>query len=319
MPAAEGAVELAGPLAEQATWLDERVALLETRQGFPASNSLLVADGDRTVLVDAGLGEKALARLAPIVDRLVLTHFHLDHTVHFEQLPELPVLVPEAERAVFEGQPWTRFVGGDEAAAQKVGAHLGEGPGIDLEPATFEPGDVLELAGTAWEVVPAPGHSPGHALFHERERSILFSVDVEFSGIGPWYAWPHCDPTLFEQAVEDARERFLDARTVATSHSRPIVEDPDAVEAALDGFQAHYGRRDRALLDELENRGDEGASVDELVDAVRLFYGDHVEKNPAIRYWTRVMTSKHLERLEAQGRAEPVGGERWVAITEPSP
>lgn len=136
---------------------------------------------------------------------------------------------------------------------------------------------------------------PGSA----RTRSILFSVDVEVSGMGPWYAWPRCDPTAFEEAVEDARDRFLEARAIATSHSPPVVDDPEAVEAALDRFQAHDGQRDGALLAAFEARGSEGA---------------HVESNPAIRYWTRVTTVKHLERLAANGRAER-DGDRWIALS----
>lgn len=309
MPAIEGALELPAPLADQATWLDERVALLETQAPFPSSNSLLVTDGDETVLVDTGLGEDALAELAALVDEVVLTHFHLDHVLFFDRLPELPVTVPEVERPVFEGRPFPRFVGAEDAVAKRFEASFGDVyPSFHLDPSTFEPGDALDLAGTRWEVVPAPGHSPGHPMLHETERSILFSVDVEFGGMGPWYAWPHCDPTAFEQAVEAARERFRDARVVATSHSPPIVEDPEAVEAALDRFQAHYGQRDQAVLEALRAAGAEGRTLDELVDEVRIFYGDHVEKNQAIRYWCRVMTRKHLERLEVQDRAEPTAG-----------
>lgn len=314
MPAAEAAIELPEQLGDQATWLDERVALLETEAPFPSSNSLLTTDGQRTVLVDAGLGADALSALAPRVDELVLTHFHLDHVLFFDELPELPVTVPEAELAVFEGEPFPSFVGAPPEMAERFDENFGDiYPAFDLDPETFRPGDALDLAGTRWEVVPAPGHSPGHPLLHERDRSILFSVDVEFSGMGPWYAWPHCDATAFQQAVEDARARFLEADAVVTSHSPPVVDDPQAVEAALDGFQAHYEQRDQALLDALEARDPEGARLGALVDDVRIFYGDHVEKNDAIRYWCSVMTTEHLERLVSEGLVER-DGDRWVAI-----
>lgn len=313
MPVPEAAIELPDPASEQATWLDERVALLETRAGFPSAHSLLISDGQQTVLVDAGCGEELLAPLADEIDRIVLTHFHLDHVLHFPIVEDVPVMVPETERAIFEGQPFPAFVDAGDEAAQRFDETFGDiYPSFDLDPDTFEPGNELELAGTRWEIVPAPGHSPGHPLLHERGRSILFSVDVEFSGMGPWYAWPHCDPTGFEQAIESARDRFEQARVVATSHSPPIVEDPEAVGRALDGFLAHFEQRDEAVLAALQRRGDEGARVDELVEEVRVFYGEHVDKNPAVGYWCRVMTTKHLERLADRGRAES-DGERWRA------
>ena len=50
-----------------------------------------------------------------------------------------------------------------------------------------------------------------------------------------------------------------------------------------------------------------------LVDEVGVFYGDHVDTNPATRYWCRVMTGKHLERLAQQGRAEE-RADGWVRL-----
>lgn len=313
MPAAEGAIELPQPVREHARWLDERVALLETPAGFPSSNSLLLTDGDELVLVDAGCGEQLLAPLAEEVDRIVLTHFHLDHVLGYPLVEGPPVTVPEAECAVFEGQPFPEFVGASDEAAQRFDETFGDVyPSFDLDPATFAPGEELDLAGTRWRILPAPGHSPGHPLLFEAERSILFSVDVEFSGMGPWYAWPHCDATAFEHAIEDARERFLEADVVATSHSPPM-RDTAEVEQALDEFLAHFRQRDEALLGALRKRGEEGAAVEELVDEARVFYGDHVEKNPALRYWCRVMTVEHLERLRAADQAV-ASGERWQAV-----
>lgn len=307
----EPSFTLPSEVAEQATWLDERVALLETEAPFPSSNSLLTTDGQATVLVDAGLGSDALAALAPLVDELVLTHFHLDHVLCFDELPELPVTVPEAELAIFQGEPFPSFVDAPPEMAELFEESLGDiYPAFDLDPGTFGPGDVLDLAGTRWEVVAAPGHSPGHPFLHEPDLGILFSVDVEFSGLGPWYAWPHCDPTRFEQAVAEARPLFEAARVVATSHSPPIVDDPEQVGKALDAFQAHYEQRDRALHQALEARGKQGATVDELVEEVAIFYGDHLESYPHLAYWSGVMTDKHLERLAADGAVE-ARGSRW--------
>lgn len=306
---AEPALSLPVPVDEHATWIDDGVALVETDAPFPSSHSLLVAGDEETVLVDAGAGEALLEPLAGRIDRLVLTHFHLDHTLNVPLLDEVPVVVPEAERAVFEGQPFPEFVGADPEIAERFEDAFGDVyPTFDLDPATFEPGDMLELAGTRWEIVPAPGHSPGHCLLHERDRSILFSVDVEFSGLGPWYAWPHCDPTAFEEAIEAERERFEAARVVASSHSAPIVDDPDAVGLALAGFLAGFQQRDGRLVKLLARHGEDGATLEAIVDEARLFYGDHVERNAAIRYWSRVMTAKHLERLAARGQAEEDAG-----------
>lgn len=302
-------------VAEQTAWLADRVALVETTAGFPSAHGLLVSDGDQTTLLDVGLGEDQLLGLAPVLDQVVLTHCHLDHVLRWpllEALEDPPVLVVNGrEMPAFQGDDLAAFLGVQGEAIEVLETKLAPvypSFGDDLE--TFQPGQPLELAGTRWESVPAPGHSPGHCLFHEPELGILFSVDVEFSGLGPWYAWPHCDPTRFEQAVERARPMFEEARVVATSHSPPIIDDLEQVGKALDAFQAHYDERDRALYRALEARGKQGATVEELVEEVAIFYGDHLESYPNLAYWSGVMTEKHLERLAADGEVE-AHGSRW--------
>ncbi len=302
-------------VAEQTTWLADRVALVETTAGFPSAHGLLVSDGDHTTLFDVGLSDGQLVDLAPVLDQVVLTHCHLDHVLRWPLLGKLedpPELVVNGrELAAFQGDDLAAFLGVHGEAVEVLETELVPvSPSFREDLETFQPGQPLELAGTRWETVPAPGHSPGHCLFHEPDLGILFSVDVEFSGLGPWYAWPHCDPTRFEQAVEDARPLFEAARVVAPSHSPPIIDDPGEVGKALDAFQAHYDQRDRALYQALEARGKQGATVDELVQEVALFYGDHLERHPSLAYWSGVMTDKHLERLAADGAVE-ARGPRW--------
>lgn len=311
----EPSLTLPAEVAEETTWLADRVALVETTAGFPSAHGLLVSDGEQTTLFDVGLSDDQLLALAPVLDQVVLTHCHLDHVLRWPLLEE----VADPPELIVNGQEWAAFQGDDLAAF--LGVH-GEAvelletelvpiyPTFQQEPESFQPGQPLELAGTRWETVPAPGHSPGHCLFHEPELGIVFSVDVEFSGLGPWYAWPHCDPTRFEQAVEKARPLFEEARVVATSHSPPIIDDPEHAVTALDAFQAHYDQRDQALHRALEARGKQGATVDELVQEVALFYGDHLESYPSLAYWSGVMTEKHLERLAGDGVIE-AHGSRW--------
>lgn len=282
--------------------LGQGIRLLETEDRFPSAHGILV-EGDETVLVDAGLAPERLEALAPGLDRVVVTHFHLDHAKGLPHLEDLPVTVNGAEAAAFRGgagevadflelgHPWRdRFVSefGDAFPP--------------LEPAgTFEPGDTLALGGIDWEAVPAPGHSPGHVLLHAPSQGVLFSVDVDFRGWGPWYGWPHCDPTAFQEAVRRELPRFQDADVVATSHSPPLEGGEDALEQA-EAFLDVFDQRDQAVADELAARGPGGATLDELVHGVRLFYGEHLGSRPWHEFWCRVMTGFHLERLADAGR-----------------
>jgi glyoxylase-like metal-dependent hydrolase (beta-lactamase superfamily II) len=278
------------------------IRLLEAEKRFPSSNSLLLEGDDETVLVDAGLAPERLEALAPSLDRAVVTHFHLDHAQGIPHLAGVPVTVNGAETPAFEGDvaaladflelghPWRdRFV-----------AEFADGfPDLDAPDATFEPGDPLDLAGSRWETIRAPGHSPGHVMLWAPGERVLFSVDVDFRGWGPWYGWPHCDPTAFEAATEAARDRFAEADVVATSHSDPVPDGDEAL-AAVDAFVDVFEERDQAVLDVLGERGHEGATLPELVEGARIFYGEHLGSRPWHEYWCRVMTGFHLERLEAR-------------------
>lgn len=287
---------------EPGTDLADRIRLLETEDRFPSAHALLV-EGDETVLVDAGLAPDRIEALAPALDRVVVTHFHLDHAKGLPHLEGVPVTVNGAETAAFRGDagevadflelehPWRdRFVADHGEAFPP------------FEPAgTFEPGDTLSLGGVEWETVPVPGHSPGHVMLHAPAEGVLFSVDVDFRGWGPWYGWPHCEPTAFEEAIREHRGLFREADVVAPSHS-PHLEGGEAALEQVDAFLEAFVQRDEAVADELVARGAGGATLDELVHGVRMFYGEHLGSRPWHEFWCRVMTGFHLERLADAGR-----------------
>lgn len=293
---------------EPGTDLAPGIRLLQAEERFPSANSLLL-EGDETVLVDAGLAPERLQALAPALDRAVVTHFHLDHSKGIPHLDGVPVTVNAAETPAFRGgveemadflelgHPWRgRFV--DEFA---------DGfPSLEVAGGTFEPGDRLELGGVTWEAVPVAGHSPGHVMLWAPDEAVLFSVDVDFRGWGPWYAWPHCDATAFQEAVDAHLDLFAEADVVATSHSEPLDGGEEA-QAAADAFVATFDERDEAVAGFLEERGPEGATLPELVEGVRIFYGEHLGSRPWHEYWCRVMTGFHLERLRAEGRVAQDG------------
>ncbi|MCW2490979.1 MAG: fold metallo-hydrolase [Frankiales bacterium] len=168
-------------------------------QGFPAqvagTNCFVVATGpgEQCIVIDPGVGvsdrlEEIVAehRLHPVA--VVLTHGHLDHT--FSVLPvcqanDVPALIHAADRAAL-ADPWTGL-------GLPVGAPLFGVPGLTFaEPddvRTITDGERLELAGMAFQVRHAPGHTPGSVvltldsgLVDPSSADVLFSGDVLFQG-----------------------------------------------------------------------------------------------------------------------------------------
>jgi hydroxyacylglutathione hydrolase len=110
-----------------------------------------------------------LARLGATCSAILVTHGHWDHLVGVADLAEgtgAPVYMAEAERTLLEDP--NRFTP----------------PGLHVRPYTpdvpLRGGETLDLAGTSFQVLSVPGHSPAHLAY--ATDGALFSGDVLFAG-----------------------------------------------------------------------------------------------------------------------------------------
>jgi hydroxyacylglutathione hydrolase len=145
--------------------------------GPVAENSYLFRrDGsDRALIVDPGdepdklLG--AIEGLGVTLDGILLTHTHFDHVgavAPVARATGTEVWVPDLEAFVLADinsfVPWPGF---------------GPFESYDAEH-TLNGGERLELAGFEIDVLPTPGHSPGHVTFSIPDEDAIFSGDVLF-------------------------------------------------------------------------------------------------------------------------------------------
>ena len=205
-------------------------------------NMYLVREDDGLTLIDTGMrgaDKKILAAAedagAPIV-RIVLTHYHDDHTGSLDKLADA---LPDAERLWSEredplvhggsdllpGEPEgkVRAVKGKKAQATRL-LHAGDRVG-------------------SLEVVPAPGHSPGQiALLDTRDKTLIAGDAYSTVGgvattAGPY--WKFFLPGLVtwnrDVALQTARDlRALEPSRLAVGHGK-IVDDPvAAMDAAIE-------------------------------------------------------------------------------------
>lgn len=147
--------------------------------GMVQENCYLIRrDGsDRALIVDPGDEAPklltAIESLGATLDGILLTHTHFDHigaVAPMAKATGAEVWVPEAEKFVLADinsyVPWPGFGPFESWEAEH----------------TLSGGETLQLAGFEIDVLPTPGHSPGHMTFSIRDEAAIFSGDVLFQG-----------------------------------------------------------------------------------------------------------------------------------------
>ena len=132
--------------------------------------AVLIDPGGEADRLVSELGARGLT-----LKEMWLTHGHLDHAGAADELRErlgAPVIGPHAD-----DQFWM-----DGISAQ-WSAYGHPGMGRDVVPDRYlEDGEVLRFAGLDFEVIHAPGHTPGHVVILQADLGVAFVGDVLFAG-----------------------------------------------------------------------------------------------------------------------------------------
>jgi len=136
----------------------------------------------KAVVVDPG-GEverirAAIGKLGITVERILLTHGHIDHVGGAVALagafsPPLPIEGPHREDAF--------LIEGDHLSKQCV--MFGMPPITGFSPSRwFEDGDEVRFGDETLQVIHTPGHTPGHVVYFHAGEKLALVGDVLFAG-----------------------------------------------------------------------------------------------------------------------------------------
>lgn len=158
-------------------WIVAREAML------PDSNIYLVKAGERFTIFDTGIPTFFQDTMAAIeelgfrisqLDRIILTHSHLDHS------GSAPLFLKEAKDA----ELWVSKQEGDYLEKGDDSVVYARLLGKRLEPIPvgrkLEEGDVIKIGDFKFQALHTPGHSIGSLCFFEPNHNILITGDVVF-------------------------------------------------------------------------------------------------------------------------------------------
>lgn len=176
----------------------------------------------KTAAIDAPDAEAIKAALQArgwSLDKLLITHHHIDHV---EGIPALKAAFPKLE------------VVGPRAEADKI-------EGLDT---LISAGDTVTIGSVVLDVLATPGHTLGHIVFHDAVGQHLFSADALFSmGVGRMFEGtpvPMWEGLVPLRALPDATLVYCGHEYTASNGKFALHVEPDnkALQARMAEVEA---------------------------------------------------------------------------------
>ena len=303
-----------------------RIPLPLPNDGLRTVNVYVLRGRSDAVVVDSGwaVGEGRAALIAGLarldltprdVRQFLCTHVHRDHYTLGVELREqygCAIALGEGERETMHiaMQPGSNEMAPQLAHLRELGAfalaaelaELGQFP----DPDRYEPPDVwlrgdeiIDADGRDLAVVPTPGHTHGHVVFHDGAGELLFAGDHVLPTITPSIGF---EPVRASNPLGDylgslARVRGLPDAMLLPAHG-PVGP---SVHARIDELLEHHASR----LDQIVAAVDRGADTAHEV-AARLRWTRRERTLDELNLFNRMLavaeTHAHLRLLDSQGR-----------------
>ena len=264
---------------------------------YPYCHSL-VLEGEETWVVDPAADKDYLRHLARTrrVTAVFISHYHEDHQKYNYLFPEARFYVPAPEAPAFTSLNGIfRLMGLEDPEFQDYWGKIlikdfRFRPLTNLIP--YHPGQRFQNGEIILEIVPSPGHTPGHSCFHFPNQDLIFLADVDLTPFGPWYGDATSDLAAFESTLDQLQH--FQAATFLTAHEKGVFNYEEA-QAGLASFKQAIATRQARLLEMLKTP----RTLHQLA-AGHFFYGKPKEPPFVYLHIETQMLKKHLDRLVKQ-------------------
>jgi len=267
----------------------------ENRGRYPYCHSLYIEGAG--VLIDPASDRERLIRLRSekAVNIIWLSHWHEDHFMHLDLFDDLPLWIspwdtpPLADLSIF--LDWYGL--SVEERRYWVPLILEKFHYRPRRPARYlTGGERITLGTISVDVIPTPGHTPGHLAFHFREPGVLFVGDYDLTGFGPWYGDLFSDIDETKASLDLLQN--IPADVVLTGHDTGVFLQPSKeVWRKYESVISERERKIRRLLAVPR-------SLEELVEAW-IIYGKPREPKEFFVFGERAHMKKHLLHLQKRG------------------
>ena len=323
------------PTVEEVADGVHRIPLPLPNDGLRAVNVYVVRDAEgRITLIDSGwaipeareLLVQMLGKLGHTpgdIERFLVTHIHRDHytlgialrrefgtkvALGVGERPSLEVILAPKHRPLERELSRMRRLGAT-ALADELAAKL-PGPGSlpPMDPYWEMPDEWLApepvtVGARELEVVPTPGHTQGHVVFHDTGNKLLFAGDHVLPTITPSIG---LEPSGAELPLRDFLESLKLVRGRPDARLLPAHGSvTESVHARVDELIAHHGKR----LDQTEAAALAGATT--AFDIAGILKWTRRERSlEELDQFNRMLaigeTGAHLDLLVLQGRLNVV-------------
>ncbi len=295
-------------------------------------NTYLVKGDNGYLLVDTGWNtEEAFAslkkQLAELgingreISRIVVTHAHPDHYGMAGKLKNLfgaTLYFHHLEKDVIE----SRYVNMDEllkemslwlkgngvppdrlAELQKASLPMLKFVTPAMPDVTLYGGEAITCGDFSFNVLPTPGHAPGHICLYEPDKKILFSGDHILPTITPYVGMnPQSGSNPLGDYLDSINSlKRLDVDLVLPGHEQPFTGLKDRIE----GITLHHSLRNAEIMAAL---GYDSKTAFELTTGITWMHDVNGVGWYKLGTWDKRMalleTLAHLEAMRVKGELE---------------